>query len=231
MRVVLVLYRVTIGILVPFLLAACAPAGAQGIPGYPEHVTDYDPREVVMLPDYCKYTQLFRDRVPGGNDREMIRRWHSTMGDVFIHMHHYCWGLMHLYRAKVLARDAQSRGFHYDSAVREFDYIMERTPKDFALLPEMLTKKGEALLGLGKAVLAMAEFERAIELKPDYWPPYAHIADHRRSTGDYVKAREILQAGLARSPGAKPLQRRLDELSSLSTAPANKGSSKSRPGG
>lgn len=194
------------------VLVAAGPAAAQSISGYPEHVTEYDPREVVMLPEYCKYTQLFRDRVPGGNNREMIQRWHATMGEVFIHMHHYCWGLMHLHRAKVLARDAQARGFNYDSAVREFDYIMERTPRDFPLLPEMLTKKGEALLGRGKAALALAEFERAIELKPDYWPPYAHISDHYRSSGDAPKARQILETGLARSPGAKGLQRRLQEL-------------------
>lgn len=203
-------------------LVAAGPAAAQSIPGYPEHVTEYDPREVVMLPEYCKYTQLFRDRVPGGNDREMIQRWHATMGEVFIHMHHYCWGLMHLHRAKVLARDAQARGFNYDSAVREFDYIMERTPKDFPLLPEMLTKKGEALLGRGKSALALAEFERAIELKPDYWPPYAHISDHYRSVGDPAKARETLEIGLARSPGAKALQRRLQELRDEPTRGGNR---------
>lgn len=212
MNFVVVLPRALASGLVPMLLAACAPVAAQGIPGYPEHVTEYDPREVVMLPEYCKYTQLFRDRVPGGNDREMIQRWHATMGDVFIHMHHYCWGLMHLHRAKVLARDAQARGFNYDSAVREFDYIMERTSRDFPLLPEMLTKKGEALLGRGKAALALAEFERAIELKPDYWPPYALISDHYRANGDLVKARQILEEGLKRSPGVKGLQRRLKEL-------------------
>lgn len=198
-------------------LLAAGPAAAHRIPGYPEHVTAYDPREVVMLPEYCKYTQLFRDRVPGGNNRDLIQRWHATMGDVFIHMHHYCWGLMHLHRAKVLARDAQARGFYYDHAVREFDYTIERTPRDFPLLAEMLTKKGEALLGRGKAALALAEFERAIELKPDYWPPYAHISDHYRSSGDAPKARQILEIGLARSPGAKGLQRRLQELQDEST--------------
>lgn len=198
-------------------LLAAGPAAAQRIPGYPEHVTAYDPREVVMLPEYCKYTQLFRDHVPGGNNRDLIQRWHATMGEVFIHMHHYCLGLMHLHRAKVLARDAQARGFHYDNAVREFDYTIARTPRDFSLLPEMLTKKGEALLGRGKAALALAEFERAIELKPDYWPPYAHISDHYRSSGDAPKARQILETGLARSPGAKGLQRRLQELRDEST--------------
>jgi tetratricopeptide (TPR) repeat protein len=212
MNFVVVLHRALATGLVPLLLAAGAPAAAQSIPGYPEHVTDYDPREVVMLPEYCKYTQLFRDRVPGGNNREMIQRWHATMGDIFMAMHHYCWGLMHLNRARILARDAQARSFNYGSAVAEFDYVLRQARPDFVLLPEILTKRGEALLGLGRAAQAMVEFERAIELRPDYWPPYAQIADYHQSQGDREKARAILQTGLKHAPGTNGLQRRLKEL-------------------
>lgn len=197
--------------LVALLLAAGA-AAAQDIPGYPEHVTAYDPREVAMLPPFCPHTQLFRDRVPGGNDPDAIQRWQSVFGNMYLHMHHYCWGLMHMHRAKVLARDERVRRFNFASAIGEFDYVIERARPDFVLLPEILTKRGEALLGLGRAAQAMAEFERAIELKPDYWPPYAQIADHHNSQGDRERARAILQAGLNRSPDAKALRRRLIEL-------------------
>ncbi|GAB4466149.1 MAG: hypothetical protein OHK0044_05640 [Burkholderiaceae bacterium] len=194
------------------LLFATMPAAGQGIPGYPEHVTAYDPREVALLPRFCGHTQLFRDQVPGGSDREAIRRWQAALGDMYLHMHHYCWGLMHLNRAKILARDAQVRGFNYASAINEFDYVLQRARPDFALLPEILTKRGEALLGLGKAAQAIAEFERAIELKPDYWPAYAQMAEHHQRQGDRDKARRILQAGLKNAPDAKGLQRRLKEL-------------------
>jgi tetratricopeptide (TPR) repeat protein len=222
MNFVVVLHRALATALVPLLLAAGAPAAAQSIPGYPEQVTDYDPREVAMLPRFCPHTQLFRERVPGGNDPEAIRRWHAAMGDTFLHMHHYCWGLMHLHRAKVLARDAQTRRFHYGSAVGEFDYVIQRARQDFVLLPEILTKRGEALIGLGRAALALAEFERAIELKADYWPPYAHISDYHKGNGDTKRAREILEAGLARAPQAKGLQRRLEELDDQSAKAAAK---------
>src|SRR5215471_8671749 len=59
------------------LLALCAMASAhaQLVPGYPDDVMAYDPREVAMLPAYCKYTQDFRDKVPGGADPSMIARW------------------------------------------------------------------------------------------------------------------------------------------------------------
>lgn len=212
MNAIAVLRRALIGCLVPLFLVASGPVAGQSIPGYPEQVTEYDPREVAMLPRFCPHTQLFRERIPGGNDPEEIRRWHAAMGDIFLAMHHYCWGLMYLHRAKVLARDAQARSFNYGSAVGEFDYVIRQARRDFVLLPEILTRRGEALLGLGRTALALAEFERAIELKPDYWPPYAYISDHHKSKGDTTRAREILQAGLAHSPQAKGLQRRLNEL-------------------
>jgi hypothetical protein len=51
----------------------------------------YDPKQLAMLPPYCKYTQLYRQNVPGGSDPQQIERWSSVMGaENFIHMHHYC---------------------------------------------------------------------------------------------------------------------------------------------
>jgi tetratricopeptide (TPR) repeat protein len=198
------------------LLLVARTATGGDIPGYPQLVTGYDPREVAMLPKYCIYTQLFRDNVPGGNNPAEIQRWHAIMGDIFIHMHHYCYGLMYLNRATLLARSAEIRGYNFNNAIMEFDYVLARAPKDFVLLPEILTKKGEVMLRQGRAPLAMTEFERAIEIKPDYWPPYAQMSDHYASIGDKEKAREILQRGLAQVPGATALQRRLRELDDAS---------------
>lgn len=220
MKMTALLQRVLAGCLTPLFLVASGSVAGQNIPGYPEHVTDYDPREVATLPRYCPHTQLFRERVPGGNDPEAIRRWQAVLGGTFIHMHHYCWGLMHLNRAKFLARDTPTRNFHYGSAIREFDYVLQHAKEDFALLPEILTKRGESLLRLGRGALAVAEFERAINLKADYWPPYAYLSDHYSATGDTKRAREILEAGLAQAPQATGLQRRLAELDGQSAKPA-----------
>ena len=84
---------------------------------------------------------------------------------------------------------------------------------DFVLLPEILTKKGENLLRLGKSQGAV-ELGRAIELKKDYWPPYAAMSDYYKGVGDVRKAREWLEKGLAAAPGTRALTRRLEELES-----------------
>jgi tetratricopeptide (TPR) repeat protein len=189
------------------------PVFAQGqIPGYPNSVKAADPREVAMLPRYCIHTQIFRDRVPGGNSPDEISRWTAVMGDTFNHMHHYCLGLMNFNRATLLARQVHVRHFYLDDAVREFDYVLERAPKNFILLPEILTKKGEALIRRGVGARAIEPLELAARIKPDYWPPYAHLSDQYKEAGDLKKAREWLETGLTHSPDANGLQRRLKEL-------------------
>lgn len=184
------------------------------IPGYPSSVEGYDSREVAMLPAYCKYTQLFRTHVPGGNNQDEISRWSAQMGPAFQAMHHYCWGLMKTNRATLLAKSRQDKEFYLSSSIGEFDYVLERAQPDFVLLPEIYTRKGENLIRLGRAGPAIEALEKAIELKADYWPPYAHLSDFYKSKGDAAKARDILEKGLALVPDAKALRRRLGELKS-----------------
>ncbi len=172
----------------------------------------YDPRETGRLPHYCKYTQNFRERLPGGNDSAQISYWYSVMGEPFHAMHHYCWGLMKLNRALYLARNDQARLFYFRDAILEFDYVLERSPEDFILKPEILTKKGQSLIRLGRGAVAVQDLERAIALKPDYWPPYVQLSDYYKESGQIALAREVLEKALAQSPDAAPVKQRLAEL-------------------
>jgi hypothetical protein len=202
-------------------LVAYGGALAQGIPGYGA-IEDYDPREVALVPRYCIHTQLFRDRVPGGSDAGQIKRWYTIMGPAFDSMHHYCWGLMRTNRAILLARTNQAREFYLESSVQEFDYVLRNAPGDFVLRPEILTKKGENLLKLGKVAAGLASLQEAIEMKTDYWPPYVAISDHFKRTGDLTSARDWLMKGLAASPDAQPLTNRLRDWDKLNKSRSKK---------
>jgi tetratricopeptide (TPR) repeat protein len=183
--------------------------------GYPTDVLEYDSREVAMLPQYCIYTQLMRDRVPGGNNPAMIRSYYAKFGPTFHALHHYCWGLMKTNRAIMLAKNETTRNFYLQDAVGEFDYVIANATEDFVLMPEILTKKAQNLMHLGKGANAVEHLERAIYLKPDYWPPYAHLGDYYKSRGDLKLAREWFERGLAASPETKALTTRLLELRAL----------------
>lgn len=191
---------------------------AQDVPGYPPLNPQtllqgpYDPRELALLPRYCYFTQVFRQIAPGGNDKQEIEAWYAALGDTYHHLHHYCWGLMKTNRAVLLARDRRVRDFFLHDALGEYEYVIDRSPANFVLLPEMLTKRGENLLLLGRAPLAILDLERAVEIKPDYWPAHAKLADHYKAIGDAHKARLQLEAGLKAAPGTGALTRRLAEL-------------------
>jgi tetratricopeptide (TPR) repeat protein len=199
-------------LLLSALLFPASTALAQMIPGYPPRVEAYDPRELALLPRYCLHTQDFRSRIPGGNNPQEISRWRFTMGETYEHMHHYCWGLMKQNRALLLAKTAQVRQFYFADSNDEFNYVIRNSPPDFFMLPEIFTKKGENLVRMKQGPMAIVEFERAIELKPDYWPPYAAMSDYYRDVGDIDKARDALRRGLEQSPEAPALLRRQKEL-------------------
>jgi hypothetical protein len=197
------------------ILATGVPTYAQDIPGYPASIYAYDPREVAMLPRYCPYTQGFRDHVPGGNNPNEIQRWSSMLGQTFDAMHHYCYGLIKTNRGVLLAPNEQSRRFYLNDAIGEFDYVLDHAPPDFVLLPEILMKKGENLIRLDQVGSGNQQLLRAIELKPDYWPPYAVMSDYYKKKGDLKNAREVLEKGLSASPDAKALKERLAILDAV----------------
>jgi len=202
------------------LLSSALGVSAQDVPGYPplNPATllqgPYDRRELALLPKYCYHTQIFRQFAPGGSDQQEINRWYAALGETYHHLHHYCWAMMKTNRAVLLARDPKVKTFFLNDSLGEFDYVIEHSPTTFVLLPEILTKKAENLLLLDRAPLAINALERAIEVKPDYWPPYAKLADHYKEAGDVERARKTLQSGLAANPGATALSRRLESLGS-----------------
>jgi tetratricopeptide (TPR) repeat protein len=201
------------------VLALPLPAYAATPPGYPDSAYAGDPREMAMVPRYCIYTQSFRDVVPGGENQAEINRWSSVMGVTFIHMHHYCAGLIITNRANLFSRTPADRQFYLNSSIVEFDYVIQRAPQEFIVLPEILTKKGENLIRLGRAHLGIVELQRAIDLKPDYWPPYVQLSDYYKGTGDFQKAREHLENALSYSPDAQAVKRRLAELNGVKAKP------------
>jgi tetratricopeptide (TPR) repeat protein len=181
--------------------------------------SQFDPKQLAMLPPYCKYTQIYRQNVPGGNDPQQIERWTSVLGqENFIHMHHYCLALESSNRALYFTSTKQDRDRELTTAVREFDYVVDRVTPDFALLPEILTRRGENLLRLGNAPQGVVDLNRAIALKPDHWPPYAALSDYFKALGDFASAREWAQKGLSAAPGTRALQRRLTELDGTKAA-------------
>jgi len=172
------------------------------------------PHEIRMLPAYCQARMA-------GNTREAQEHWTRVMGPTYEHIHHYCRGLVHTNRSLVHFTNRADRMRALSYSIGEFDYVIRNAPPTFVLLPEILTKRGENLVRLGRASEGTPNLLRAIELKSDYWPPYAAMSDYHKSRGEQAQARQWLDKALAIAPNAKPLQARLAELGGKQgTAPA-----------
>lgn len=173
---------------------------------------DYAPREIALLPHYCKFVGIYNMNVPGGDDPAEIAKYKEILGYMYMHMHHYCRGLQQTNYAKIFARDQVERMERFKQSIGEFNYVLGYMKDDYVLLPEVLTKKGENLFRMGKPVDALASLQRAIEVKPDYWPPYAALSDYYKDNGNKAQARAWLEKGLAAAPDAKGLRQRMADL-------------------
>lgn len=180
------------------------------IAGQPPNIT---PEEIVLLPNYCPYTQGFQYGIKAGmNNHPMAERWHETIGPAFMDLHHYCWALIELQRAsKRGAANEIKKGLRL-SALGNLWYVINKGHSDLVLLPEIYTWIGRTELQLERPSQAEAAFEKARAIKPDYWPAYFHWGEHLFSNKSLNEARIIVTEGLKHAPSAKPLQELLKQL-------------------
>lgn len=174
--------------------------------------------ERALLPAYCKYTQggYVGHENPQQPSAE-AKYWVGVFGGQGMtanlwRMHHYCYALIHIMRGQSFGMTPMEYKEAWTGAIMEIDFAMMYLPQDFVLMPEMLLNRGRALMRLKKSDAALRSFQKAVELKPDYWPPYLEMADYYLGIQAKGKAIDILQDGLKHAPDAKALKLRLTEL-------------------
>jgi tetratricopeptide (TPR) repeat protein len=168
----------------------------------PDNITD---AEMKVLPRYCPDTMGFNYGDAYTNTSPRAGHWVALMGKGFWNMHHYCWAQINLLRAQ---RNGVSRQFKQGilGGVRsDYQYVLSRSPADFIMRPEVLTRLGEVELMLANPNAANIAFSSARELKPDYWPAYSHWAEYLIRAGKKAEAKQLLQTGLEYAPNAKVL--------------------------
>ncbi len=181
------------------LIATSSSASAN-----PENITD---AEMALLPRYCPYTQSFSK-----HGAPEVSRWVNAMGKDFTHMHHYCWGLIHLGRSERATLSSAKRRSDREEAILNFRYVIKTVSADFILLPEVLTRLGRTYLLNHEPTKGEQSFAKARALKLDYWPAYFHWAEYLLSVGQKSEALEIIKSGLQHSPDAKPLNALFSKL-------------------
>lgn len=192
--------------IVVLLSLALSPAGSVSA----QTGSGFTQNELRALPRVC-LAQRFINRdletpmVPAA-ERE---QWANTLGQSFNHYHHFCWGLVYMRRAATTPARSQ---FNYNSAVKNFQYVITNADKSFRLLPEVYLRKGMALRFLRDDAGAASEFLKAVKLKRDYSPAYAALVQLHIDLGDLEGARTVLETGLKNAPNSKLLAQKKVEL-------------------
>ncbi len=94
--------------------------------------------ELKLLPQACS--------ARFGEDKAAKGFWEQKIGrDNFLHLHHYCFGLNFINRAK-FAIDKKNKVYYLNLAVGNFDYVLRHWPANSPLRPEAEAGKREAQL-------------------------------------------------------------------------------------
>jgi tetratricopeptide (TPR) repeat protein len=161
--------------------------------------------EMEMLPPYCADKRWSGRSEPSAERRA---HWRALLGSSWGGLHHYCWALVNVGRATLTPMEPRARRFLLEQALNDYRYTLDNSTDDFVLLPEIMTRVGEAQGMLGRQAEATAAYERAIKIKRDYWPAYERLALTFAEAKLPKRALEAAKRGLIEVPG----QTRLMEL-------------------
>ena len=191
-----------------FISEACA-----GIDGFRE----ISPEEDARLPKYCEHSaDRGATRVPPTPEAQA---WFDIMGPGYKAVHHYCWAMVEIWRADSFKTPPAQKTHWLTSAISNINFVIEHSPPDFILHPEIFTKRAAILVRLGKVAAASADYEKAISLKPNYWPAYVGLAQLMQKSGQVAAARSWVEKGLANAPDSQALLRLRNELNPSAAAP------------
>jgi len=194
----------------------------------------YSPQDLAVSPPYCPYTVGYQHRMNEPVNPAILEQWRRKFGHgSFVHLHHYCWGLLAFHNAKFKVREPEAKKRLFRYSITEFNYVAARVAPDFVLLPEVLNNRATAYIQLGEPQNAIPDLQRAISLRPDWWPASVTLSDLYRDAGKIQLARDVLENALSASPDSKSLKARLAELGSADgkAKPDPTTSKQPRPGG
>jgi len=176
--------------------------------------------ELPLLPPYCK-CRVGKHHLNSAQLRQERKKWDHIFkskgvgGYDWIHVHHYCVGLLMLSR---LNRGVGKRSTLLSQAEEQFKYMITHSSPTFILMPEIHLKMGITKKLMGKDAKAMGHFIQATKLKRNYVAAYVHIIDCFKGHHNFKTAIRFAKKGLKYSPNSKVLNKKLMELQSLSKA-------------
>jgi tetratricopeptide (TPR) repeat protein len=191
-----------------FLVSICLALAGVSVQAAPENITR---GELAVIPEFCNDAQTFDSGQgftwqQGFKESPRSAYWVSLMGKPFWGIHHHCWAMIYLHRAKAAGLTPQARNYLHRTAISDFMYVVNLSTQDMPLLPEIYYRIGESYDFLNEFGSAIEAYKKSRELKYDYWPPYVGHAKVLEKAGLTGQAKKVLEDGLRLMPNERALQ-------------------------
>jgi tetratricopeptide (TPR) repeat protein len=167
--------------------------------------------ELALLPDFCKDVQgvYYGD---ANNPSPRAGYWLGVIGPDLWHMHHYCRALVMERRASQPGMNPTAKSVALLRAQADYEYMMGVGSRKDPLMPEIMLRYGDLLVQMNNLPEAERQWQRARELKPDYWPAYTRWIDVLIGLKLYERAAALTAEGLIQTPDNRELLERADLL-------------------
>lgn len=196
-------------------LAAVATSAALIVAPTPTHayggLDNYQlsAEEVALLPEFCRHTQLIIER---HGSPVAQREWIERVGPGFLAMHHYCIAVVAFVRSHRHSNSALDRTGYLTFADQNQSYVVRHVAPGFALLPEVLYRRGQVRARQGRASDAIADLEEALRGDPRHARASYELAAVLAAAGDRKRAESVLRTGLENVPNSRLLKSALNDL-------------------
>jgi tetratricopeptide (TPR) repeat protein len=162
--------------------------------------------------DFALYPAYCRVKLTGESAQE-VEYWKKYFGfDNYIHMHHYCFGLKAMTLAYANFGDRKRRSAFALDVIRNMNYILNATRKDFFMRPDALINLGRGYLLMSEGDKARKAFEDALKLRPDSVDAWVALSDLYHDAGQRKQALAVLEEALKRTGDHPKISLRMEEL-------------------
>ena len=165
--------------------------------------------EYKVLPAYCRNQRLTSQSLYNPDNEA---GWQRALGPAYGHVHHLCWGLVQKMRAYKLGMTTPRGRSELTVAIGNYEYTLNKSPEGSILRPEILTKIGEAYVGLRDYTKAEAAFKQAVTEKPDHMQAYLLWAQFLMKSGKTREALAVAEEGKKHVPNSAALDKLIADI-------------------
>lgn len=196
-------------ILITAFMLAYLPAHALEIRGEPT-----SENEIATLPAVCKLILIEQPgihHVVGQRTHpELFDRPEYRMAKGNIHLHHYCWSLIHKLKY-FRANGTHQKNHRFSQFMGDIDYVIQYSDKTWQFFHVMLLEQADMLVYRREFPQAILKIQEALKYSSNFEKAFVLLYDAYLGMGNKQKAIQAVQEGLTSNPRSKPLRRRLQE--------------------